>query len=415
MSTRAARHLFDCFGVELEYMIVDAETLDVRPWADRVLRDQQGAVTSDVEAGPVTWSNELVAHVIELKTTQPAPRLSGLAGQFAESVGRIQALLAAHGARLLPTGMHPWMNPAEQTRLWPHDGGDFYASFDRIFDCRGHGWANLQSVHLNLPFADDQEFARLHAAIRLVLPLLPALAASSPLCEGRPTGRLDQRLEVYRHNCDRIPSITGTVIPEPVFTPLDYRRTILEPMYRDITPWDPDQVLQDEWLNARGAIARFQRQTIEIRLLDVQECPAADLAIVALVAATVRMLVAERTATLARQQAWQCAPLAELLQRTIDQADQAPLDDSAFLELFGYAGRRPATAGQVWRHLLDSPQLAPWLDDEFRPCLGQVVNEGPLARRILQAVGLQPSAQRLRQVYGQLAECLSANRMFSPK
>ena len=36
---------------------------------------------------------------------------------------------------------------------------------------------------LNLPFSSDEEFGRLHAAIRLLLPLLPALAASSPLVE----------------------------------------------------------------------------------------------------------------------------------------------------------------------------------------------------------------------------------------
>ena len=49
-----------------------------------------------------------------------------------------------------------------------------YEAYDRIFDCRGHGWANLQAVHLNLPFSGDEEFGRLHAAIRLVLPIMPA-------------------------------------------------------------------------------------------------------------------------------------------------------------------------------------------------------------------------------------------------
>jgi len=38
-------------------------------------------------------------------------------------------------------------------------------------------------------------------------------------------------------------------------------------------------VLQNEWLNSRGAIARFERDTIEIRVLDSQETPAAELAI----------------------------------------------------------------------------------------------------------------------------------------
>src|SRR5690606_30349750 len=126
----------------------------------------------------------------------------------------------------------------------------------RIFDCRGHGWANLQSVHLNLPFANDDQFGRLHAAIRLLLPLLPALAASSPLIESRRSGLLDTRLDVYRSNAARIPSVSGQVIPEPVYTRSDYDREILQRMYRDVAPFDPDGTLQHEWLNARGAIAR---------------------------------------------------------------------------------------------------------------------------------------------------------------
>ena len=47
----------------------------------------------------------------------------------------------------------------------------------------------------------------------------------------------------------------------------------------------PKAMLQDEWLNSRGAVARFEPgNTIEIRVLDVQECPQADVAICALIA-----------------------------------------------------------------------------------------------------------------------------------
>src|SRR5262249_40857437 len=155
-----------------------------------------------------------------------------------------------HGARLMPGGMHPRMDPARETRLWPHDCNEIYQAFNKIFDCRGHGWSNLQSVHLNLPFADDEEFGRLHAAVRIVLPILPALAASSPIVEGRPTGAVDSRLEVYRGNSRRIPSITGHVVPEAVFSESGYRDEILAKLYADIAAHDPGGILQHEWLNA---------------------------------------------------------------------------------------------------------------------------------------------------------------------
>ena len=65
-------------------------------------------------------------------------------------------------------------------------------------------------------------------------------------------------------------------------------------MFADIAPYDPAGVLQHEFLNSRGAIARFDRSAIEIRVLDVQECPQADTAIAALMAAVLEKPCRER-------------------------------------------------------------------------------------------------------------------------
>ena len=329
--------LFEGFGIELEYMIVDAETLDVRPIADRVIEAEHGSVENEIERGPMAWSNELARHVIELKTNGPAPRLSGLAEGFAGEVERIDALLAPLGARLMPTAMHPWMDPTREFRIWPHGGRQIYEAFDRIFDCRGHGWANLQSAHLNLPFANDEEFGRLHAAVRAILPLLPALAASSPFVEGRHPGILDARLDVYRTNARRVPSVTGQVIPEPVFTRSGYE-ALLETIYADLAPLDPAGTLRHEWVNARGCIARFDRMALEIRLLDVQECPRADLAIAAAVSSTARALCDPAPAHQARLRSLETRRLAQLLARTTAEAESAKVDDREYLLALGLDG-----------------------------------------------------------------------------
>jgi carboxylate-amine ligase len=59
VSTAARLRLFQAFGVELEYMIVDADSLDVRPIADELLRDGAGATeyVDEVEAEDICWSN----------------------------------------------------------------------------------------------------------------------------------------------------------------------------------------------------------------------------------------------------------------------------------------------------------------------------------------------------------------------
>jgi gamma-glutamyl:cysteine ligase YbdK (ATP-grasp superfamily) len=400
--------LFQGFGVELEYMIVDADSLSVKPIADEVLRAAGGEITSEVELGEIAWSNELALHVIELKTNGPAEALAPLPALFQEHVAKINDILAAHGARLMPTAMHPWMDPDRELRLWPHDYNPIYETYNRIFDCRGHGWANLQSVHLNLPFADDEEFGRLHAAIRLVLPILPALAAGSPVMERRLTGLQDTRMEVYRTNSRRIPSITGAVIPEPVFTQRDYDRLIFQRMFDDIAPHDPEKILQHEFLNSRGAIARFSRNAIEIRVLDVQECPLADVAICAAAAAVLKALTDQRWTPTAEQQSVATEPLSALFQATIRDAEQTRVEDAPYLRQFG-VDEPGITAGDLWQHLVDAlmPPAEPWSTP-----LQTIVDHGPLSRRITRALGDAPQPNGLFDVYRELCDCLATGRMY---
>lgn len=400
-------HLFEGYGVELEYMLADRETLDVRPLCDRVLYEVAGAYESEVEMGKLNWSNELVLHVIELKTHGPADRLVGLAEEFQKGVAHINRLAGAYGAQLLPTAMHPWMDPHREARLWPHEYNPIYSSYDRIFNCQGHGWSNLQSVHLNLPFHGDEEFGRLHAAIRLVLPILPALAASSPIVDARLTGLLDNRLEVYRTNQNRVPSIVGDIVPEPVFTEKDYREAILQRVYRDIAPLDPEGILQYEWLNSRGAIARFMRDTIEIRLLDIQECPEADLAILQAVTSVLMALIEERWVSLDRQQAWPAPPLKEFLLDCIVHAEGAVLEEPDYLALFGLKARQ-CTAGQLWEHLAEKT-------GQDGTALRILIEQGTLARRILNVVGEGPSRDDLKVCYERLSACLAEGKLFTGK
>jgi len=246
-------HIFQAYGVELEYMIVDRKTLNIRPIADELLKYELGEYGSDFENGMVTWSNELVLHVIELKSTKPESNFPSLESAFADDVRRINAILEKWDAMLLPTAAHPWMDPMTETKLWPHsDDNAVYDTYNRVFDCRGHGWSNLQSTHLNLPFYDDEEFAKLHAAVRMVLPILPALCASSPILDGKITGFLDTRMNYYKTNQSRIPSITGKVVPEAVFSRRQYLNTIYEKIKNDIAPFDTDNVLNPIWVNSRA-------------------------------------------------------------------------------------------------------------------------------------------------------------------
>lgn len=404
-------HLFEATGIELEYMIVDRGSLSVRPIADELLKQAGGGYDLEVELGDVAWSNELALHVIEMKANGPVKTLSGLAENFQGHVEKIQGMLAGLGARLLPTAMHPWMQPDRELRLWPHENDVIYQTFDRIFDCRGHGWSNLQSMHINLPFQGDDEFGRLHAAIRLILPILPALAASSPFVEGKATGFCDTRVDVYRTNARRVPSVSGAVIPEPVFTRADYESQLLQKIYDDLAPLDPAGTLRHEWVNARGCIARFERMAIEIRLLDLQECPRADIAIAHLVVNTLKRIVAEGFSSLAEQKSFDERELLPVLLATVKDGDEAVIDHPGYLAALGYRRRGPARASDVWQHLA-TEVTSDAASDEWRPALDIILEHGCLARRILGKTGKAPSHAQLEGVYRELASCLDRGELL---
>ncbi len=405
-------HLFQGFGIELEYMLVDRDTLQIKPITDELLKHELGTYGSDFDNGMVSWSNELVLHVVEIKSTKPESNLAAVENAFAENVRRINAILSGWNAMLMPTAAHPFMDPLKETKLWPHENNDVYAIYNSIFDCSGHGWSNLQSTHLNLPFYDDEEFAKLHAAVRLVLPLLPALCASSPLLNGKLTGSLDTRLQYYKSNQAKIPSITGKVIPEAVFSKRNYLNTVYEKIKSDIAPYDPAGELNPIWVNSRGAIPRFDRGSIEIRLMDIQECPSADMAIVTLVVETIKAFVNGKFLDVESQMKWKTEALAHLLDLTTEKGQDARIDNEAYLQVFGLAMKQ-ATAGELWRHIFEhlvrngSNALEKW-----KPELDVILVEGTLATRIVNAIGSDVSHHSILQVYRQLCGCLAQNKMF---
>ena len=106
-------------------------------------------------------------------------------------------------------------------------------------------------------------------------------------------------------------------------------------------------MLRHEWLNARGAIARFDRNAIEIRLADTQECPRADVAVAHAICAVVKMLYdahdGHDVAT---------GALARLLRLAIRDGEDAIAGED-YLHALGIGGAGPCPMRDAWRRALD--------------------------------------------------------------
>jgi gamma-glutamyl:cysteine ligase YbdK (ATP-grasp superfamily) len=416
-----AFRLFEVTGIELEYPIVGPH-LEVRHLVEDAFRRIAGRPTSDTEHGGAGFSNELADHVFELKTLVPERSLVAAEAALAEGVRYFNRVLAdGWGARLLPTGMHPFMHP-DEGRLWRRSGRAIYATYDRVFGIGGHGWMNVQACHLNFPFGrSEAETVRLHEAIRALLPYLPALAASSPVVEGRLGPAVDNRLTFYGKNQARVPRISGDVIPEPMTSLAAYRRDVLGAIYRDLAAIPEAARLRHEWVNSRGAIVRFMRDAIEIRVLDTQECPRMDVAIAAFVRGALARLVRRLEAG-----DIELPPQAELVadyRRCIAEGSAA-LVAAPHLRPEGQAAD-PLPAAEVLAGLLDGARdelhalrpvhggddETPYLDLVARRLAGGNLSERLRAR--FAAVSAERFEGALRDLYGELADCLAANRPWA--
>ncbi|WP_127846135.1 glutamate-cysteine ligase family protein [Psychroflexus aestuariivivens] len=404
-------HLFEVFGIELEYMLVNIENGKIQASVDELMKLKTGEIVSDVDNGAIEWSNELAAHVIEIKTNGPTKDLNSLDQKFHQNIIEINTLLETKNLCLWSTASHPLMNPEQEMKLWQHSYSEVYALYNRIFDCKGHGWSNVQSMHINLPFYDDSEFEKLHAAIRILLPILPGLSASSPILDGKSTDVKDSRMKLYLSNQKQIPEMTGKVIPEQVFDYETYKTKIFDPINTAIAPFDLDHILEHHFLNSRGAIARFDRNAIEIRVLDLQECPLADISIASFIVEILKDLVSEKYTSLEEQKTWHETDLFQILYQNIENAEEAVIENKNYLKLFGIEAES-MTVKDIFKHLFSN--LSSRLDSRHSKAIEFILNHGSLSTRILKAQNEDFSEENILKVYQKIGVCLSKNEMFLP-
>lgn len=230
--------------------------------------------------------------------------------------------------------------------------------------------------------------------------------------DGKLAGALDARLEHYLVNQEEIPFLVAGGVPEPVYTRKEYGEIIAR-IEREIAVHDPARVLRAKWVNSRYAIPRFDRDTVEIRILDAQECPKADIGIGALIASVLRSMTNGRWIDVETQKAWPTKTLREIAAAVIKNGGDALMFDPEYLRAFGQPTRAPMRARDLWGHLFDAHKedLAAADADAFEG-IRTIVEKGCLAARIVDRLGPDPSPTRIKGVWRELSECLAAGAMY---
>ncbi len=345
-----------------------------------------------------TFGKELQLHVMEIKANTPFHSPTAFEQTMQNAVTTLNGILQGHGACLLGTGMHPLLR-LDETAVWPHYHRKIYSEYGKIFNLKQHGWLNIQSFHLNLPFQKGDDAVKMHNYLANMCAYLPAVAASSPIYEGKEGADMDNRLSFYKVNQREVPSITGGVIPEYITSLKQYKRDVIERYSADLAAAGASKtLLHREWVNSRGVIFRFDRRALEVRVMDEQECIKSDVALACFVRAALRGMLETNPKLTTR----------EILLKDFDAVIHAGLNAKI---------HRGSTARQV---LLNYMCLAEkYADAEEQKYLWLVkrrIEQGSLSEVIRKNVHLEAEKtdyhQAIRKVYSTLIKCLNSNQPY---
>jgi carboxylate-amine ligase len=292
-----------------------------------------------------------------------------------------------------------------------------YEAYARIFDVHTHGWMNVHAAHLNLPMGRSAEAVAMHNASALVIPYLPALAASSPMYDGVLQDAADGRMEWIMAHQRSIPETQGEVLPEYVSSLADYRRRILQPMYEAIDTRPGAYVLRHDFLNARGAVLKMARRALEIRVVDMQECVKMDIAIAVFVRSLLRHY-SQRILKAGMELPGREALLGDF-RTTVRCGSRGRVLAPHLTESVPRDADGTTSTKDALKALLALAERSVRRDEaDYLTLIAKVIESGTLSERIRARLALYAGDRaelhtETVRVYGELADCLIQNRPWS--
>jgi len=387
-------------GPEHEFSLVNEE-LQALPIVDKVIKDFCGRVVNFVELPHFTFGKELQLHVMEIKANAPFKSPEFFEETMQNAVETLLDFLGKkYRAHLLGTGMHPLLR-LEETSVWSHRHRKIYHELGRVFNFKQHGWLNIQSYHLNLPYSKEEKGVLLHNLLANLCAYLPAISASSPIFEGEIGPNVDNRLYFYKMNQREVPSITGDVVPEYVSCFDQYKREVIGQYSQDLAKLGAGKtILCKEWVNSRGVIFRFDRSALEVRVMDEQECVKSDVALSCFVRAALRGLLRERAEPLPHH----------LLVRDFNSVMANGLNAKVLHP-------KGETARQVCQHLLNlAVENAEEDEKKYLWIVKKRIEDGNLSElvrsRVLKKAQKTDLKNAILSVYLTLIKCLSDNQPY---
>lgn len=178
-------------------------------------------------------------------------------------------------------------------------------------------------------------------------------------------------------------------------------------MYQAIAPFDRENILQEEWLNSRGAIPKFDYGALEIRIIDSQECPDADITIAKTIFSILKSWC--DSGYYPTPPEIDTRALKALYDNTLSQGFTTTLNEGQLLEAYQLP-KRSMHLRDVWSQLIE--RVSHMLSPKEQTTLESILRHGNLSERLIRACQGDYSRKTLHRVYQSLIPCLQQNQLF---
>jgi carboxylate-amine ligase len=230
---------------------------------------------------------------------------------------------------------------------------------------------------------------------------LPAISASSPICEGKLSPNADDRLYHFEMKTQEISSTSCDVIPGYISSVDQFRRDFIGKYSQELANASAqEKLLHHERDMLRSHVFRFKREAIEVRIMDEQECIKSDVALSCFIRAAIRGLIAEKKEL----------PPHKLLTNDYN----AIVKEGLKAKVLHPHGK---TARQVCQYFFDlASEHATENEKKYLWIIKRRIKEGSLSELIRNRVLAKEKKTTFREavvsIYSELVKCLSHNQPY---
>ncbi len=171
-------------GVELEFQIIDQQTLDLVPRAPALLSKVPPSVADRV-------TPEFIRSILEVQTGVCAS-VNDVDDDLRCSIRLLEKIAADHDSLLYSASLHPFAEPVDQVL----SVGDRYARILEELQYVGRQFIS-QGLHVHVGIPDRDAAIAVCDTLQVYLPLLLGLSGSSPYFRGEDTGLCSYRAKLF--------------------------------------------------------------------------------------------------------------------------------------------------------------------------------------------------------------------------